>query len=202
MAQIKEAITRIKSENNGEYVVIGNFNVDVSKMNHQAKKLNQMMNNKSLKQIITGPSRVTNRTSSQIDLTYTDMSYIKDSGTVNMNISDHFSIFIIKKKPREKKETKEILARSYKNFDTLKFNDDIQNIDRNYIFSQDDPNEAWGRLHTHIAMVIDAHCQVRKLKVTIDRPNYLNDELLHLMNDRDKAFKKARKTENDQLLSS
>lgn len=98
LIQIKEVIDQVKADCNGEYLVIGDLNVDMNKPNHQSRKLNQSMNNKSLKQLISEPSRVTNTSSSLIDLAYTDMSNIMNSGTINSNISDHLPIFLIKKK--------------------------------------------------------------------------------------------------------
>lgn len=114
LATISEVDESIKSNYNGEYLVIGDINVDVAKPNHQTKKLDQVMGKNNLRQVITGPTRITNRTSSLIDIAYTDISNIKDSGTANSNISDHLPIFIIKTKERVKKNLIEIVARSYK----------------------------------------------------------------------------------------
>lgn len=178
---IKEAIESIKLNYNGEYLVIGDVNVDMIKSNHQSRKIDQVMSKKSLRQIITGPTRITCRTSSLIDIAYTDISNIKDSGTVNSNISDHLPIFLIKKKERVKKNKIEIVARSYKNLCIESFNRDIQDIDNDFIFSQTDPNEIWKKLHAHIVAVIEKYCPEKKIRVTEDRPKYLNEELLLLM---------------------
>lgn len=106
LVQIKEIIDLVKAGYNGEYLIIGDFNVDMTKPNHQTRKLNQILNNRSLKQMINEPSRITNKSSSLIDLAYTDMTHIRSSGTINSNISDHLPIFLIKKKHEKRRIVK------------------------------------------------------------------------------------------------
>lgn len=52
-----------------------------------------------------------------IDLIYSNITQIYESGTLNVNITDHFSTFLVKKKLRVKKKCVEIRGRSYKNLD-------------------------------------------------------------------------------------
>lgn len=78
------------------------------------------------------------------------------------------------------------------------FNQDISQIKREDLFSDLDPNIIWKKLRAHCSKVIEKHCPMRGLKVTQDRPAYLNEEILQLMKDRDIAYKVARKEKTEE----
>lgn len=92
--------------------MIGDFNVDFAQNNNPVKKMKRAMEARTLKQIITGATRITHNTSSMIDLAFTDMSFIQDKGVANANISAHLPIYVIKKKCREHREYVEIMGRA------------------------------------------------------------------------------------------
>ena len=86
-----------------ETLLIGDFNLDYkNKRLMSTSKLNTLITKFSLKQFIDEHTRITNTSATCIDLIFTDISSVSDSGVLNYNISDHLPIFIIKKHNRTK----------------------------------------------------------------------------------------------------
>lgn len=103
------------------------------------------------------------------------------------------------KKTRAKLQFRHIYARCYKSYDQAAFSDDILGIDFDDVFNSDNPEEIWRKLYSAIYAVIDSHCPLRSIRITIGKPSYLTDEILSLMRERDKAYLRARKTKTDTL---
>lgn len=103
--------------NNTEYVILGDLYI-----NHQNKKcchvklLKGLEKQLSLTQIIETPTGVTLEKETLIDLCLTNMKNISCCGTVPYFLSDHFPIFVIKKKKKMKKKRCNFTGRCYKNY--------------------------------------------------------------------------------------
>lgn len=128
---------------------------------------------------------------------FTNSKYVSDSGTLNINISDHLPIYVIKKKDRERTESNFVLGRSYRDLKEDSYIEDMKKIDVEDLFSDSDPNIVWDKMKSHFLEVANKHCPLRRLKVTINRPSFVTDELLELIRDRDYAFKEARRVQDD-----
>lgn len=98
------------------------------------------------------------------------------------------------KKIRNSVQSKEIYGRSYRNFNEAAFIEDIKNHTLADNYGTLDSDQLCNCLFAHIMRTIDKHCPVKKLKLTIDKPAYLTEEIISLMKERDKAFKLARRT--------
>lgn len=61
------------------------------------------------------------------------------------------------------------------------------------IVTSNDPNEVWSNLYGHIKDVIDSHCPIKLLRIPLDRPSYLTDDIIQIMKARDKEYILARK---------
>lgn len=136
-------------------------------------------------------TRITNTRTSLIDLTFSDINFFHCAGVLNLNIRDHLPIFIIKKKTKENKEFTYVMGRKYRGLDMLQFITHLRRIDSEFIFST---NEKLHKLYTHYMLVLVAHCRKMKLRVRVNRPQFLNDELIQLMRERDLAFRVARRS--------
>lgn len=87
----------------GRTIYHGDFNINYQNNTCKwAKALKKWETKAGLVQLMKLPSRVSRVSSSQIDLCFTDLNHIADSGMINTNISDHFATFLIRKKDREK----------------------------------------------------------------------------------------------------
>ena len=98
--------------------ILGDFNVNLEIRNSpEALLVNTFLKDNNLKQLITVHSRLTKRGGSCIDWIITDCPYVKESGILEEVLSDHFSIFAVQKKNREKIIRKWKSIRIYKNYD-------------------------------------------------------------------------------------
>lgn len=178
---------------------MGDMNINLADANHRhARKLTAFLESKLLRQVIGDLTRVTPTSKSLIDHIYTNINHVGLSGTINNNISDHFPIFLIKKKARCTKSFKEVLGRKYKSENLTDFEKDIKSIDARRLFESGDPNTIWGFLFVHIMRIVDRHFQIQTIKIPISRPFYLDVKLLKLMHQRDVAFRYARREKTQE----
>lgn len=80
-----------------------------------------------------------------------------------------------------------------KNFDEQSFRSDVCNINFEEVFNGNDRCEVWDRLYAKNCQIIDDHCPLQTLRITIGKPKYINDRIHSLMNEWDKAYSVARK---------
>lgn len=183
----------------GETVLVGDFNLDTSKPNDvKVKKLHSMTNSFSLVSHIKDPTRITHKTSTTIDLMYSDICHVSVSGTLNVNISDHLPIFVVKKKAKTDKRWTEILGRTYKKLDWDIFADEIRQIDLTDTMVGDNPNDIWDTIYTAILTILDRLCPPHLIIIRVHSHPYITQELADQIRVRDKAFNKARKTKLEQ----
>ena len=114
----RDFVTRIKEMvNNLEVFLIGDCNVDYSKHGTCNKKLiKEFETLTGLHQIIKQPTRYGNN-NSLIDLVFSNSSCINEHGTLDLNVSDHEAIFIIRKKSKDKFNIIDGYGRSYLNYE-------------------------------------------------------------------------------------
>ena len=82
-----------------------------------------------LNQVIDCNTRITETTSTLIDLVITNSSYIKTSGVIDIGLSDHSLVYVVRKFKKVKAGAKTITLRSYKNFCEKSFLQDLGNHD-------------------------------------------------------------------------
>lgn len=146
----------------GDIVLLGDLNINLADpRNYQAKKLSAFAESKLLSQLINDFTRVTSTSNSLIDHIFTNATHSSLAGTLNVNITDHYSIFVILKKSRCKKSYREIIGRNYKTSDLAEFEVDIKSIDHSQLFSSGDPNTIWEELFKHIMSVVDRHFPIK-----------------------------------------
>lgn len=191
---ISDNLSEIQRNSSGEIILLGDLNVDLLSGNNQAAKLKLLSGRHSLTQLIDSPTRFSASSATLIDHIYTDASHISHSGTLDLHISDHLPVFLIKKKVRNAIKYRESVCRSYKNFDEAKFITDIQRMDFFDVMITNDPDVCWVRLFKHITSVIDKHCPLVIHRIPIKKPEYITGEIVQLMHERDWAYKRAKKT--------
>ena len=176
-------------------VLLGDFNIDFNdKRLLSNSKLDTLESKYGLKQIIKENTRITNTSSTCIDLLFTDIQNITDSGTINYNISDHLPIFLIKKKARNKIIKRDVFGRSYLRYDREIFNSLLQLQDWTAFEVAGDPHILWDCFFGNLENTLNKICPLKVLKVVDNKPEWLTNDLLTRIRQRDKAYKKARRT--------
>lgn len=89
----------VKVVGSKELIILGHLNIDLlDKRSYGAKKATELGHALNLTQIISDPTRVSRNTSSLIDVCYTNINHISESGTLSWTASDHLPIYLIKKR--------------------------------------------------------------------------------------------------------
>ena len=123
---------------------------------------------------------------STIDLILTNSEHISVSGVLNMNVSDHETIFLTRKKKKEKFVTKFIDARSYVQYNKDQFQDRLLQLDWTDFYSLDSVNDLWDCFLTHVTHVADTLCPVKKVRIK-DKPEqdaWISHEILEMIQDK------------------
>ena len=196
LQHITDMIKQI-DRSHSETIIIGDFNIDFNnKKVIASSKLNTLETKSALKQVIKANTRVTGTSSLCIDLLYTDISNISESGVLNYDIRDHFPIYLVKKKTRNKITRKLATGRSYLHYDKDVFTRLFNALNWGQFNASTDPTVLWDCFCMNIVNVLDNICPSKTLQVVDTRPDWLINELLVRMRQRDKAFRKARRTNN------
>ena len=173
-----------------ETVLLGdiNYNYHGSKDN-SIKRLEHYRN---FSQLIRDPTRVTEHSSSTIDLIFTNRPQMAlKSGVVHCGLSDHSLVYFSRKGFRPKGKIKIIKARTYRNFNLDKFQDEIGCADWTSVLEEDDPSLAWSKLRDILLAICESHAPHVNIKVRDNEPPWVTDEFRSLCNDRDYFRSKA-----------
>ena len=169
------------------------FNVDYSsKKNHLRHKLKEFASH-SLTQIVNKPSRVTENSSTTIDLIFVNNSHrIVQSDVLDASISDHSVVFCTIKGGVKKLPPKVFEYRCFKNYDKDAFLKDLNYVPWSIIESTNDVNDALHLWESLFKSVADDHAPMKTKRVKGKQSPWITKKLLEIRRDRDYHKKKAR----------
>ena len=162
LGSYEELVKNMDSEGN-EIILIGDFYCDLSlekdRLNPQTNKLVDLANLFQLQQFIKQPTRITQTTSTLIDLAFSNrLEIVVASGVEHLGISDHSLIYICRKVSIPRKEPK--LAgntRQSKSYNKNAFCYDLQKIFQTQSIPCPDPNLLWHEWKTKFLLISDMH---------------------------------------------
>ena len=96
--------------------ILGDFNVNVLLNNNSKDTLYETFEQFNLSQLVHQVT-TTSGTNTCIDLVFTNCHRIQSSGPINVHLSDHLPVHVIKANNEMKKGHRMFKGRSYKNFD-------------------------------------------------------------------------------------
>ena len=193
---LNDVILAIPHAQRKDIVVLRDFNIDMLDRNSpDAKSLKYFGSINGLKQLIDSPTRCTLTSNKIIDLIFSNMDYISNHGTLDVFISDHQPIFLIKKKPFIKQEKNCFSGQTYRNYTQQIMHDcfDII-IDKNRILNENDPSTCWNYLFDDITKLADMITPKKDYIVKLNKPAWLTHDLLNMQKDRDYLYRKAKRT--------
>ena len=138
-------------------------------LNSASKKL---LNVYQLSQLIVKPTRVTQTTSSLLDVCISSLTEkIIYSDVFPIGISDHNLIFVVRKINVQKRvvahQTVEI--RNFKHFNPSRFQEDLLSQPWDLLDSEDDVDSKWCLWKTLFLAVLDVHAPLRMKRVRTRR---------------------------------
>ena len=100
MHELKESLDIVFANAGAhEHTIMGDFNIGFGhKEAVHSKNLKDLLGDFGMQYLETSATCVTSKGKSTLDLMFTDMKFIVDHGVMNVVISDHLPIYIIKKK--------------------------------------------------------------------------------------------------------
>ena len=114
LKNIQECINTLRTSGKLDFFIGGDFNVDIKHKNLvSSNKLPRFLKINQFKQYITQITRPDSN--STIDLIISNCEIVKECGTLDVNISDHLTIYLIRKKNKVKIEKVNFRGRSYRN---------------------------------------------------------------------------------------
>ena len=179
--------------NRNEKIIGGDFNVNFNKNNSQTSELKKCLAKNTLRQIITDATRIAaNETC--LDLIMTDSDHIKYSGVLEINISDHLPVFILRKKIKIKSPKCEFKGRSYRNYNKEDFSNRLNQYVWEEFYQMTDVNECWTLIHNRINEILNDMCPIKVFSFSKEKQPWINHELLNQIANRDDALRRARRT--------
>lgn len=183
-----------------DVICMGDFNVDWSDIsNGKTKQLKTFALKWGLSQSINRHTRETAKSSSTIDLMFHNIENVFFSDVVHYHISDHSPIIMIKKLIKCKNTSTSCRGRSFRRFDEEAFMHTICQSDWDQFDNTLDPNVAWRLMYTHFVKAADEHCPVKSFKIVQERPPYITQETVALINDREYNYRKAKNSRTDDI---
>ena len=194
---LQQCITNIRENRDCDIFIGGDYNINYIKKNSPGmKKLSKFCKTNQFKQIINTITRPDSNTC--IDLILTNSETIKESGALDINISDHLPIFFIRKKVKTLKKKITFKGRSYKNCTQEQF----ENFYNNYTwedFMNNDVDTCWEIMFERILAAANNLCPIKDFKFSKDRPIWMSNDLISIMKERDirlKDYLKAKTEDN------
>ena len=179
---------------------MGDFNVNYKNKSSPAyKKLHFFTQSNGLTQYINTATRNTDKTKSLIDLAITNSKSISKSGSLDHYISDHQPIFIVHKKGRDNRQSVKFEGRSYRHFDRAAFTKALLEADWGIFYGIENPEQAWEFILNSISTILDNMCPLRTFHIKNYRPDWITNELIEQIKDRDYFYKKAKSTTNANI---
>ncbi len=168
-----------------DIIMLGDYNVDVSRPSTAKRKLDQFTKSKSLFQLIDVPTRTTVNTKSIIDHIYTNNQQLYNhKGVLNPGLSDHSLVYTSRKRLSVNKEKVFKTIRNYRNFDQTAFAHDVGNTDWLPVYNCETVNEACEVFQSLFMYHVNKHLPKKRIRVRASTAPWVTSEFLSLLDRR------------------
>ncbi len=178
-----------------DIICAGDFNIDFASDSNTKYQLINISKTYGLKQVISEPTRVTEKTSTLLDHFYVPY---KDNyrvfGNISVGFSDHDLIYVVKTniKP-EKLKPKAILCRNWTKLNSDIVIQDIKELDWSFINNNDDVDQVLSTFNEKLLTIVDAHVPLRKHTVRGHSQPWITRDIIQSRKERDKHLTKLKK---------
>ena len=182
-----------------EIIIMGDMNTDYLKTNDN-KEIKDIIKLYGLTQLVKKPTRITQETSSLIDIIATnEPSNISFNDVIPTSISDHDMVCCVRKLNSFYFSPKTIHCRNYRKYNKELMINEINETDWEQLYACDDVNIALTWFTKTVSYIFNKHAPSMTKKIRGKKCEWMNNEIKDLMLKRNSQHKKARKTkrEND-----
>ena len=176
-------------------MVMGDFNINMSdRANKNVKRLNRLSVDYNLKQLIKCNTRLNYRGGTCIDLIFTNCTFVKHSGVLNDLISDHLPTYACRKQNRNSLKSESVTGRSYKNYNPQILKAVIEGKDWDTLLHESNTELMWECILREVCDILAIMCPLKVFKIPVCRPDWLTDEIIACIHDRNKCVSIFRST--------
>ena len=185
-----------------DYYLLGDFNCDIKhldRLSSHSRTLMNILDVYGLQQLIDEPTRVTENSSTLIDLCLTNVpDKTPNYGVIHTGISDHSMVYMTRKcRYAQRVHPKICQVRNFKNFKEEKYLDDLGQMNWSDIEMYDDPNEMWSIWKAMLMHCIDSNVPLKNKRIgKLNSAPWITKDLLVLMRERD-SLKRSANISND-----
>ena len=180
---------------NKPIVLTGDLNCDLLMDNPKGDALRSFCTALNATQLIKDPTRVTASSSTLIDIVLTsDPGIIKDSGVLDITISDHFLVYAVLDLKTPKPKAHYITTRSYKNYTADQFCSDISRIPWNILDLKDSLDDKVDGFNDLFLACLNCHAPIISVKLKRKSVPYITDDIKKLISARSNLHKIARQS--------
>ena len=184
--------------NNREVWIVGDFNIDWLKRNDpDTVKLMQFCKTQGLEQLIKSITRPNKSKGSLIDLMITNSNFVSKAGVLDDMIADHYTIYCVRKKMREKKEMIYKIVRNYSRYNEKTLITLLRASDWDLFNTCISPDEQWNIIEGKITDILSIMCPYKKVLTRKNRPLWINQDIFRTIRERKRLLKLYRITGNN-----
>ena len=181
-----------------EMYIFGDFNIDYN--TNKVSLIKDLETIHNLSQIVNFDTRITQTTSTCIDLVLTSnpKKHVVTE-PFRINLSDHYMVYtVIETKLKQKMANhKYATFRAYKKFNESAFINDVHNSFKHTDFSKDDMYTSWDKWKCKFLDLCDKYAPIRKMRVRKNHLPWVDGEVLEKIYERDSIHKIAVSGKND-----
>lgn len=195
-----ERLEEILSEwavNKGHILLVGDFNINMARKSTYSNRLQDIIKQHCLYQLVDGFTRITPTCKSIIDLVITNQKNLRvkvhltpkitDHSLITVQFDSHFAITELTRK-----------TRNFKNFDGLRFQFDLMEQDWNP--NSSDIDVVSDILVTSMLTCLDRHAPEKEIYIQTKWAcnEWINEEIKLAISERDRKYRRAVITDNEE----
>lgn len=170
-----------------------NWNLD-EKSSHGQEYENSIAEIYELTQHIKIPTRITAGRTSLLDIVMSNVGNINYSGCIDYVISDHYPIYVIKKRITVKRLKERIDGRPLGSLNWEFFQEKLVEYDWENILSAGNLDDIWSGVKSAITEILNNLCPLKWMSVISNKPSWFNSELTDIAKQRDRLFQIYRRS--------
>ena len=180
-----------------EIISLGDMNANYLDRNNN-RELKSIIEKNGFKQLITTPTRITNISSTLIDIIITNKeNNVAKTFTSAQSMSDHDMICCVRKINYKHTNPRTITCRNFTKYDPNLLMQDLANTDFAPLYKATDVNKAWNYLKGILTEKFNKHAPIMTKRVKGTFCPWLTPEIKRYMNNRDRTLRKFRKSKTD-----
>ena len=175
-------------------ICLGDLNCDISNPldnnnNNKGRCLLDICDIYDLDSLNNSPTRKSSQRSSCLDVILTNVpGYFRESGTLEVGLSDHCLVYTVLNKILPQPKAEIIRVRSFKNFDEGSFCSDLSLVPFSTAYVFDDPEDVYWAWEKLFVEVLHDHAPVKSFRRKHrDQFQFINPELREVMRERNRC---------------